>query len=394
MDRINLKNRILTAVFWVFLGAFSAFAQHSDPNPHSEPTPTEETGEHKEHSKEGKFDVMHHIADDYSFPLAGDYYVWLPLIIFEPGKGFDVFLSKELHNPDPTTGLIRGKYYYNHGKLFIVEGGHLQLDDKGHPIGKHSAKLTDIGSSHVFYDISITKNTFGLLLSVVLLLVIFISVARAYKKRGTDTAPRGLQNAMESIILFVKNDIAIPFIGEKKYAKFLPYLLTIFFFIWINNLLGLIPIFPGGANVSGNIAFTFVLATLSLLLVFIFGKKHFWGHILWYPGVNVPLKIFLAVLELVSVVSKPFALMIRLFANITAGHILIMSIIGMTFMVKSLIGGVSIGIVTSLFSALMFVLELLVGAIQAYIFTLLTAQMIGAAVEEGHEEHKEHAAAH
>lgn len=386
MDRINLKNRALTAIFLVFLGTFSTFAQHDDPNPHGEPTTTVAN----DHPKE-KFDVMHHIADDHSFPLVGDYFVWLPVIIFEPGHGFDVFSSEALHHPDPTTGLIRGKYYYHHGKIYIVEGGELTFDAKRHPIGKHAAGLTDIGSSHAFYDISITKNTFGLFLSVALLLLIFISVARKYKKRGTDTAPRGLQNAMESIILFVKNDIAIPFIGEKKHAKFLPYLLTIFFFIWINNLLGLIPIFPGGANVSGNIAFTFVLAALSLLLVFIFGRKHFWGHILWYPGVNVPLKIFLAVLELVSVVSKPFALMIRLFANITAGHILIMSIIGMTFMVKSLIGGVSIGIVTSLFSALMFVLELLVGAIQAYIFTLLTAQMIGAAVEEGHEEHKEHA---
>jgi len=382
MDRINLKNKGLTTIFLVFLGAFSAFAQHDEPKHES----TGPTTEHNEHSKEKKFDVMHHIADDHSFPLVGDYFIWLPVIIFEPGHGFDVFSSEALRHPDPSTGLIRGKYYYNHGKLYIVEGGQLVMDAKGHPIAKHSANLTDIGSSHVFYDISITKNTFGLLLSVVLLLLIFISVARKYKKRGTDTAPRGLQNAMESIILFVKNDIAIPFIGEKKYAKFLPYLLTIFFFIWINNLLGLIPIFPGGANVSGNIAFTFVLATLSLLLVFIFGRKHFWGHILWYPGVNVPLKIFLAVLELVSVVSKPFALMIRLFANITAGHILIMSIIGMTFMVKSMIGGVSIGIVTSLFSALMFMLELLVGAIQAYIFTLLTAQMIGAAVEDGHHE--------
>ena len=153
-------------------------------------------------------------------------------------------------------------------------------------------------------------------------------------------------------------------------------------------MLGLIPIFPGGANVSGNIAFTFTLALLSLLLVFIFGNKHFWGHILWYPGVNVPLKIFLAVLELVGVFSKPFALMIRLFANISAGHILIMSIIGMTFMVKSMAGGIGIGIVTSLFSSLMFILELLVAAIQAYIFTLLTAQMIGAAVEEPHHDHK------
>jgi F-type H+-transporting ATPase subunit a len=222
-----------------------------------------------------------------------------------------------------------------------------------------------------------------------LMFLIFISVARAYKKRGTDVAPRGLQNAMEALILFVKNEIAEPFIGKEKTPKFLPYLLTVFFFIWINNLLGLIPIFPGSANVSGNIAFTFTLALLSLLLVFIFGKKHFWGHIFWYPGVPVPVKLLLAVLEFLGVFTKPFSLMIRLFANITAGHIIIMSIIGITFITQNLI----VGGVTSAFSVVMFVLELLVAAIQAYIFTLLTAQMIGAAVEEPHHDHA-HGEAH
>lgn len=394
MDCIKLKMRVLGAFFIVFFSAISIFAQNHNPDNHSTTNDTVKAGNTsaKEHPKTEEFDVMHHIADDYSFPIAGDYFIWLPVIVYDPGSGLDVFSSKNLYHPDETTHLIRGKYYYNHGKLYIVKGASLQYDEKGHPIGKHAASITDIGSSNVFYDISITKVTFGLLLSVVLLLFIFISVARKYKKRGTDSAPRGFQNAVESIILFVKDDIAIPFIGEKKYKKFLPYLLTIFFFIWINNLMGLIPIFPGGANVSGNIAFTFVLALMSLILVFIFGRKTFWGHILWFPGVNVGLKLFLAILELVGVFSKPFALMIRLFANITAGHILIMSIIGMTFMVKNLIGGVSIGIFTSLFSALMFILELLVGAIQAYIFTILTAQMIGAAVEEPHEA--EHATAH
>jgi F-type H+-transporting ATPase subunit a len=399
MDRTKLISRIITAIFLVFSTSFFACAQHEDPHHTTDTTNDHQTevhattenahGQTAGHDDE-KFDVMHHIADDYSFPIAGNYKVFLPVIIMD--GGLDVFLSSELYHPDPTTGLVRGKYYYEHGKLFIPElkDGKIQYDEKGHPIGKHSAKITDIGSSHAFYDISITKNTFGLFLSVALMLLIFISCARAYKKRGTDSAPKGLQNAMEAIILFVKNDIAIPFIGEKKHAKFLPYLLTVFFFIWINNMLGLIPIFPGSANVSGNIAFTFTLALLSLILVFIFGNKHFWGHILWYPGVNVPLKIFLAVLELVGVFSKPFALMIRLFANISAGHILIMSIIGMTFMVKSMAGGIGIGVVTSLFSSLMFILELLVAAIQAYIFTLLTAQMIGAAVEEPHHHKAGH----
>lgn len=395
MTHTKLIFRFLTAIFLLFSGILQISAQNHDPNHPDQlsedtnhtSTSHEATTEHKE-----KFNVMHHIADSYSFPIAGDYYIWLPVIIFEPGKGLDIFSSKELYNPDGQTNLVRGKYFFDHGSLYIPElkDGQVQRDSTtGHPIGKHAAKVTEIGSSQVFYSISITKNVFGLFLSVFLLFLIFFSVARAYKKRGDNVAPRGLQNAMEAMILFVKDDIALPFIGEKRHRQFLPYLLTVFFFIWINNLLGLIPIFPGGANVSGNIAFTFVLAILSLLLVFIFGRKHFWGHILWFPGVPIPLKIFLAILEIVGVFTKPFALMIRLFANITAGHILIMSIIGMTFMVSSMVGGIVIGSVTSIFSALMFILELLVGAIQAYIFTLLTAQMIGAAIEEGHEEHAE-----
>jgi len=398
MDRIKLITRFLVAIFLVFSTYSGVVAQKGHGN-HDEIATEEEAADNQLANDDNKHDkefdlsgfILHHVADDYSFHVVGDRYIWLPVIIFD-GNSFDVFSSKELHFPDHETHLTRGKYYYHHGKLTIPElddHGHVKKDEKGEPIGKVEARLTSIGSSGVFYNFSITKNVFGLLLSIVLLLIIFISVARAYKKRGHDVAPRGLQNAMESLILFVKDEIAVPFIGEKKTPKFLPYLLTIFFFIWINNLLGLIPIFPGSANVSGNIAFTFTLALFTLIIIFIFGNKNFWGHIFWYPGVPVPVKILLAVLEFIGIFTKPFSLMIRLFANITAGHIIIMSIIGITF----LVGSIGVGIVTSVFSVVMFMLELLVAAIQAYIFTLLTAQMIGAAVEEphGHEHgHAEH----
>lgn len=395
MDRTKLITRFLAAIFLVFSSTFVACAQHDDHHPTSDQITSNEAETdsliaHDETTKDKEFDlsgfILHHVSDDYSFHLVGDYYVWLPVIIYD-GNGFDVFSSKELHHPDHETHLTKGKYYYHHGKLTIPElkDGQVQFDEHGHAIGKTEAKLTSIGSPNVFYNFSITKNVFGLFLSISLMFIIFISVARAYKKRGTDVAPRGLQNAMEALIIFVKTEIAEPFIGKEKTPKFLPYLLTVFFFIWINNLLGLIPIFPGSANVSGNIAFTFTLAFLSLCLVFIFGKKHFWGHIFWYPGVPVPVKLLLAVLEFLGVFTKPFSLMIRLFANITAGHIIIMSIIGITFITQNLI----VGGVTSVFSVVMFVLELLVAAIQAYIFTLLTAQMIGAAVEEPHHKHEE-----
>ncbi|MCX7744713.1 MAG: F0F1 ATP synthase subunit A [Flavobacteriales bacterium] len=339
--------------------------------------------------------IKHHIADDYVFQIIGNISFPLPVIIYEPGKGFDVFMSSAFHHADENH-LTRDKYYYHHGKLYIPEldeNGQIKMDEHGHPIGKHEATLGDLisGNKHIFYNFSITKNVFGLLLAVVLLLIIFISVAKAYKQ-NPNRAPRGLQGAMEPLILFVQNEIAIPFIGEKKYTKFLPYLLTLFFFIWINNLLGLIPIFPGSANVTGNIAVTMTLALFSLIMVLINGNKHFWGHLLNPPGVPFPVKIILVPIEIIGIFTKPFSLMIRLFANITAGHIIIMSIIGITFIVQSYV----VGVVTSVFSVAMFTLELLVAAIQAYIFTLLTAQMIGGAVEEGHGhgDHHEHDGTH
>ncbi|MEZ4916103.1 MAG: F0F1 ATP synthase subunit A [Chitinophagales bacterium] len=184
---------------------------------------------------------------------------------------------------------------------------------------------------------------------------------------------------LEPIVLFVKEDIAIPNIGEKKYAKFLPYLLTVFFFIWINNLFGLVPFFPGSANLTGNIALTFVLALFTLVITNINGNKYYWGHI-FNPPVPGPLKILMIPIELIGVLTKPFALMIRLFANISAGHILILSLISLIFIFKSFfVAPISIA-----FVLFMSVLELLVAALQAYIFTLLSALFIGIALEEHH----------
>lgn len=330
--------------------------------------------------------IMHHISDDYVFQIFGSLHFPLPVIIYEKGSGFDIFNSNQLLVQDENH-LSRGKYYYHHGKLVIPTldaNGHVQHDEEGHVIGKSEARLGDLitGNENVFYNFSITKNVFGLLLSVALLLMMFFSVSKAYKK-NPNGAPKGFQGMMEIIIMFVKNEIAKPFIGA-KHEKFLPYLLTIFFFIWINNVLGLVPFFPGSANVTGNIAITFFLAMGSLIMVFINGNKHFWGHILNPPGMPLPVKLLLVPIEFIGIFTKPFSLMIRLFANITAGHIIILSIIGITFIVQS----VAVGVLTSLFSVVMLVLEMLVAAIQAYIFTLLTAQMIGGAVEEVH--HDEH----
>ncbi len=238
-------------------------------------------------------------------------------------------------------------------------------------------------------DFSITKNVFSLLLSAVFILLLFLPMAAKYRKRGI-VAPSGAQSFLEPLILFVRDDIAVPNIGEKKANKFIPYLLTIFFFIWINNLIGLIPFFPFGSNLTGNIAFTMTMAVLTLIVTNVNGNKDYWGHIFWMPGVPVPVKLILAPIELVGILTKPVALMIRLFANISAGHIIILSLISLIFIFKSY----AIAPVSVAFVLFMNVLELLVAALQAYIFTLLTALFIGSAVAEHHHEHEHGHEAH
>lgn len=228
-------------------------------------------------------------------------------------------------------------------------------------------------------DFSITKNVATLFLAAVLLLLIFVSVAKAYKQR-VGLAPKGLQAFIEPIILFVQNDIVIPNIGEDKYKPYMPFLLTIFFFIWIVNMLGLIPFFPGGANVTGNIAVTFVLALSTLLVINFSGNKHYWRHVFAMPGLPVWLLPIMIPVELIGIIAKPFALMVRLFANITAGHIIVLSLISLIFVFKSL----AIAPVSILFVLFMDVLELFVAALQAYIFTMLSALFIGLAVQEHH----------
>ena len=221
--------------------------------------------------------------------------------------------------------------------------------------------------------------------SIALLLIIFIGVANSYKKT-VGKAPRGLQSFLEPIILFVRDDIAKPNIGS-KYQRFMPLLLTMFFFIWINNLIGLVPFFPGGSNLTGNIAVTLVMATITLVVVNVNGNKDYWKHI-FLPDVPFWLYPIMWPVELVGVLSKPFALMIRLFANITAGHVIVLSLISLIFVFKA----VAVSAVSVPFVVFMDVLELLVAVLQAFIFTLLTALFIGSAVAEHH--HDEHAHAH
>lgn len=304
--------------------------------------------------------IMHHIQDSHEWHLmtlhAGEpdehhVTIPLPIIIYNKTEGsLDVFMSSDFYNENHKRAPYKGYELDSHDHISAVDGDELM-------------------------DLSITKNVASMLLSIIILLLVFIPVAKGYSKnRGK--APKGIQSFFEPIITFVRDDIAVPNIGN-KYEKFMPYLLSVFFFIWINNLLGLI---PGGANLTGNIAVTFVLAVFTLIVTNVNGSKHYWGHILWMPGVPLPLKPLMAVIEIVGIFTKPFALMVRLFANITAGHIIILSIIGLIF----ILGSSAVGIASVPFAVAMNFLELLVAFIQAYVFTLLSAIFIGQAVEEHH----------
>lgn len=352
--------RVIT-VFALFLAFFVVNANAS--------TVQHETDEHAvaapaAHGEDEPFEptkvIMEHIADSHGWHLWGHTSLPLPVILYTP-QGFEFFSSTQFHHGEHD-------YVGTHNTYRLVEGKVKVLTADG---------TVDEAASASIMDFSITKNVAAMFVSFALLFFIFTGVARAYKKRE-GKAPKGFQSLIEPIILFVRDDIAKPNIGH-KYAKFMPYLLTVFFFIWINNLLGLVPIFPGGANVTGNIALTFVLSLGTLILVNINGNKYYWKHIL-APDVPWWLYPIMIPVELIGVLSKPFALMIRLFANITAGHIIVLSLISLIFIFETL----AIAPVSVAFVLFMDVLELLVAFLQAFIFTLLTALFIGMAVEEHH----------
>ena len=213
--------------------------------------------------------------------------------------------------------------------------------------------------------------------SMIVLLFIFLRQQKIQKIKNN--VPKGIAGFTEPLVLFVRDEIARPMIGETKYKKFMPFLLTVFFFIWINNIFGLIPVL-NGANVSGNIAFTFTLAVITFIITTFSGNKSYWKHIFWMPGVPVPMKIFLMPIELIGMFVKPISLMIRLFANITAGHVIVLALISLIFVFKS----VFVAPVSVVFSLFITVIEIIVTAIQAYIFTILSALYFGMATEEEH----------
>ena len=333
-------------------------------------------GEEAHTEKETKFQpgpfIFNHIADSYEWHIftVGEHHISLPLpiIVYSETKGLNVFMSSKFHHGHET---------YNGFK--IAEAGE-----------EHENKIVEIltdGSIVRPIDISITKNVVALFFSLGLMLFIFISVAKSYKT-NKGKAPKGMQSFFEPLIIFIRDDIAKASI-QKDPEKYMPYLLSIFFFIVLNNLLGLIPILPGGANLTGNITITLALAVFTFVITTVKGNKAYWTHIVNAPGVPWWLKIpipLMPVVEIVGMFTKPFVLMVRLFANITAGHIIALGFYSLIFIFgeKNIFAGYGISVVSIAFTIFMMILELLVAFIQAYVFTLLSALYFGMATEEHH----------
>ncbi|MFW5805417.1 MAG: F0F1 ATP synthase subunit A [Bacteroidales bacterium] len=341
------------------------------------------TDHHNEEDRtEESFDVVSfifgHIKDSHSWHLwdytddegnKHDVSINLPVILLHDGQ-MTAFSSSEFEHGHAVVSKNGYHYFLYNGTVYLTNA---QGDINKQETSQGEMEVTN----ETPLDFSITKTAAAVILSSIIMLFMFISVARAYKKHPGK--PIGFQAFMEPLIMFVTEDMARPNIKEKP-EKYMPYILTVFFFILINNILGIVPFFPGGTNVTGNISVTMTLAVFTMLITNINGSKDYWKHIFATPGVPVFLIPIMLPLELIGIVTKPFALMIRLFANITAGHIIILSLISIIFIFKS----VSMSFISVPFVLFMDVLELLVAFIQAYIFTLLSALFIGLATERSH----------
>ena len=308
-----------------------------------------------------------HIMDWNGHPIS----FYLPVILFT-NNGLTIFSSENFHHDN------EGKVEFEKdGLSFTRKADVIYYTDKYKNLEETEKSAFNFDARPL--DFSITKNVFSMFMSVIILFILFFAVARSYN--NNKGAPKGLAGFLEPLVLFVRDDIAIPNIGLKKAGRYMPYLLTVFFFVWINNLIGLIPFFPFSSNLTGNIFFTFVLSFITFIVTTLSGSKDYWKHI-FMPPVPKALYPIMVPIEIIGIFTKPFALMIRLFANITAGHIIILSLISLIFIFKT----VAIAPVSGAFVLFMSVLEMLVAALQAYVFTLLTALFIGQAVEE-HDHH-------
>jgi F-type H+-transporting ATPase subunit a len=331
--------------------------------------------EPKDVKSEIKEFINHHLLDSHDFSFNADKETGehngfsLPVILWDNGIQF--FMSSAFHHGQvKDVAEHNGNFYkLHHEKIYKTDSLGTLKEEHGHPTNVRPL------------DLSITKGVFGILFVAVLMFLLFTGLAKSYAKNGGIAS--GVGRFFEPLVLYVRDEIAIPNIGEKGYKKYMSYLLTIFFFIFFLNILGLAPF---GFNVTGNITITLSLALMTYLITTFTANKNYWSHMLWMPGVPVPLRPVLALIELLGTIIKPFSLMIRLYANMMAGHVVLMSIIGLMFIFKSWIG-------SSLSFVLAFalsILEILVAFLQAYIFTMLSSLYFGAGNEEHHHEEAHH----
>lgn len=333
--------------------------------------------DHKTHQEEefnAGYLIIDHIVDSHDWHIAtiGKKHISIPLpiILIDNGKLVTFCSSRFEHGHASFEGYkLETERNADKGKIVKVIPGTMDTDK--------TAKKP--------IDLSITKTVVGIFVSVILMFLIFFSVARSYRKNAGH-APKGLQSWLEPLILFIRDDVAAPSIG-KHYNRYMPFLLTTFFFIFFSNLIGLIPFFPGGANVTGNIAVTLVLAAFTFVIIMIKANKNYWLHIFNPPGIPWWLKFplpLIPLIELAGVFIKPFVLMVRLFANIAAGHIIVLGFIALIFIFGQMSNALAYGVslISVPFSIFISLLELLVAFIQAYVFTMLSALYIGMAIED------------
>lgn len=341
-------------------------------------TEVKELSEKDKEAEERKEFIQHHLLDSHDFHLFSyeddakvEHHIGFPLPVILWDGELHIFSSSAFNHGEKAAESNGSFYRLHHEKIYKVNSAdeELTLNEEHHPI---NAKPIDL---------SITKNVFVMLVVSLLIFLLFRSLAKSYAKNGGVAAGAG--RFFEPIVLYIRDEIAIPNIGEKHYKKYMSHLLTVFFFIWFLNIFGLTPL---GINVTGNIAITACLAVVTYIITTLTANKNYWGHIFWMPGVPVPMKIILAPIELLGTIIKPFSLMIRLYANIVAGHIVLMSLIGLMFLFKSWLGSsLSFGL-----SFAISLIEILVALLQAYIFTMLSALYFGSAVEEHHHEEAHH----
>lgn len=408
--------RILTAITFYILFAFSAFAQNDDHSNH------DHSHDHtSDHDHPAEFDpaatAIHHISDGNVYTILDAVTLPLPTILYAPDKGWDIFFSSKFHSGHHEDGHSSyNGYVLHHGSVhkvvdpgFPAEGS-VEVSGFSHKEEEKEGKKVQInyvnyqgkeyrldarstldggilgGGITSFYDFSISKNVLSMILVSLFLFWAFRKAAKRYKT-NPDSAPKGIQAFLEPMFLFIRDEVAIPFIGKKKYMTFLPLLMSIFFFILGLNLYGQIPFF-GGTNVTGNLTVTLVMAVLVFIVVNINGNKDYWQHIFWMPNVPVFVKPLLAAVEIMGLFIKPLTLMLRLAGNISAGHIAILSFIGLIFIFGNSganLGGGAIGTAMAIpLTLFMMAIELIVAFVQAFVFTILTASYIGAATEEHH----------